>query len=332
MARTSTHVIETESRLIFESKITHYSNDEKGIAEGDLLFRFITERDYGIDGDVELFEKGEETGRIARVQIKGTGKRIEKLKTDDAVSCSHISKANLGCCRQNNLPVILVYCSVCDKEFYYIDLQSVFQYKIDEIADNFSGTVRIPIVNNSRDLTKFVDIINSYYDHYAKKQNFERHDNKSKGRRFIIDFHRFGEETHSYVFDHYYDKPSDGEHKEIGTNGCTMAVGYWENGKLQYGTEYNWLIRVVQGKLYNEGKTGEYEYTPDFDYEKMEQYGWASLGIFDSSDAEVDYYGENDFFVVDFDIRDEYEQMKNIIPLKMFLNEKSIEVESKPEK
>ena len=125
MSRTDSHVTETESRQLFESALTQFSNDS--IQRGDLLFRKIDERDYGIDGQVELFNHGEPTGRFAMIQLKGTEKVIEKLKTVDAVSCSGISKSNLSYCRQNNVPVILVYCSTADGKFYYIDLQSVYK-------------------------------------------------------------------------------------------------------------------------------------------------------------------------------------------------------------
>lgn len=65
MTRTSPHVIETKSRQILESALANFSNDT--ICEGDLLFRVTTERDYGIDGMVELFSSGEPTGRMAHV-------------------------------------------------------------------------------------------------------------------------------------------------------------------------------------------------------------------------------------------------------------------------
>lgn len=60
MGRTDTHITETESRQIFASALTRFSN--KTVRKGDLLFREISERDYGIDGEVELFNHGEANG------------------------------------------------------------------------------------------------------------------------------------------------------------------------------------------------------------------------------------------------------------------------------
>ena len=162
MSRAATHITETRSRQIFDAATTAFCDDKYD--EGDLLFREQTERDYGVDGEIELFQHGEPTGRIAKIQLKSTEKVIEKLKTVDAVSCSGISKSNLSYCRQKNYPVMLVYVSTADGRFYFIDLQSVYKDKIPEIGDKGSGTVRIPVNNNSDNLGRLVNIINSYYE------------------------------------------------------------------------------------------------------------------------------------------------------------------------
>ena len=315
MNRIPAHVTETESRQIFERITTLYSNGEIGIQKGDIVFRVLSERDYGIDGEIDLFSNGEGTGRIARIQLKGTQKSIESLKRTAEVSCSGITKSNLTYCRQYNVPVILVYCSVVDEKFYYIDLQSVFQSKIDEIADNYSGTVRIPIENSSDNLSKFVSIINSYYDGYTDYIY-----SRKKREMTSLQFCSSCESTETYEFIHLKEVPTDGEHKELGLNGCTMSTGWWESGILQYGTEYDWLIRIVRGKLYRkEGHTDdEYDCTPDFDYQKLEQNGWDALGTFNYSKQEIEYYGDDNYYVVDFDIENGLEQMKNVRPLRKY--------------
>ena len=159
MARTDTHITETRSREIFEASLTRFSSSKH--AQGDLLFRGITERDYGMDGQVELFDHGKPTGRIAMIQIKATETNIEKLKNSDDVSCSGISESSKCYCNQNRVPVILVYCSISEEKYYYIDLQSAFTGINEKERPN---TVKIPIENNSDDLTRFVDIINQYYN------------------------------------------------------------------------------------------------------------------------------------------------------------------------
>ena len=160
-SRINTHVIETESRLIFANTLTKYHGEN--VDKGDLLFREITERDYGIDGQIELFYHGNATGKMAMVQIKGTQNQIEKLKKANVISCSGISQSNLNYCKQKNIPVILVYCSTANKQFYFIDLQPLYQKQLIEIGSNNTGTIHIPVANNSSNLGLLVSIINSYY-------------------------------------------------------------------------------------------------------------------------------------------------------------------------
>ena len=155
MSRTSSHITETISRQIFESVITDF---------GDMLFRTVSERDYGIDGLVELFAGEGTTGRIAHIQLKGTTKRIVSLQNTEEISCPNITKSNLGYCQQNNVPVMLVYVSIPDEKFYYIDLQSVVNLRINDFDNQKTITVRIPMENNSDHMDSFVSIINGYYD------------------------------------------------------------------------------------------------------------------------------------------------------------------------
>ena len=52
MSRSKPHVIETKSRDYLRSKIDDFYEN------GDALFREISERDYGVDAIIELFENG----------------------------------------------------------------------------------------------------------------------------------------------------------------------------------------------------------------------------------------------------------------------------------
>lgn len=165
MPRTLTHARETKSRDMVRTKIdSFYPN-------GDALFREWSERDYGIDAVVELFENGYPTGKIAYIQLKGTESTIEPMKRGplkgQVVSCNNVSNSTLEYARQNRIPMILIYASVAIPEcFYYVDLQS----QIDDIearrtkTKQESHTVHIPIGNFAEnDLTGFFELINSYY-------------------------------------------------------------------------------------------------------------------------------------------------------------------------
>lgn len=268
MPRVENHETETHSRVIFEAAIVNH---------GDMLFRTISERDYGVDGVVELFSDGTPTGRMAYIQFKGTKYIIEKLKRTNEVSCSGISKSNLSYCRQINIPVMLVYVSKASGKFYYIDLQLIFQGKIEEIADNKSGTVRIPIENNSDHLERFVEIINSYYERTMNNITSERSSALTNNHDANID----GDIITTYEFK-LHELPSDGEHRQVGANGAVLAVGNWVNWKLHDGTEYNILIKVTSGQLIHKPDCPEdpYDSTEDFQYERLEQYGWYLFDVF----------------------------------------------------
>lgn len=67
MARTSTHVIELNSKDCVRSRINSFGDN------GDYIFRELSERDYGIDALIECFDGGVPTGKIAFLQIKGDG-------------------------------------------------------------------------------------------------------------------------------------------------------------------------------------------------------------------------------------------------------------------
>ena len=159
------HAKETKSRDMVRTKIDSFYEN------GDALFREWSERDYGIDAVVELFENGCPTGMIAYIQIKGTSKKIEAIKKGElkgkAVSCGGISDSTLDYAQQKRIPMILIYASLARPEcFYYADLQS----QIDDIEkrrtkDNQAEhTVHIPIENYAEnDLSGFFDLIKSYY-------------------------------------------------------------------------------------------------------------------------------------------------------------------------
>lgn len=164
--RTKPHARETVSRDMVRAKIDSFYEN------GDALFRDWSERDYGIDAVVELFEDGCPTGKIAFIQIKGTSKPIEALKRGElkgkAVSCHEVSDSSLDYAWQNRIPLILVYASMAKPHcFYYVDLQSQIEdiEKRRKKEDQSLHTVHIPIENYAEsDLAGLFALINTYYD------------------------------------------------------------------------------------------------------------------------------------------------------------------------
>lgn len=148
MSRVSSHVIETKTRDLLRSKIDNFYNN------GDALFRDVTERDYGIDAIIELFDQGTPTGMMALIQIKGSQNHIEQLKNDKEVSCE-ISTSSAHYAEQNRIPVILVYVYIGNPFYlYFAKLQDVIteEHK-SKIDKQKSITVRIP--NNNIITTDF---------------------------------------------------------------------------------------------------------------------------------------------------------------------------------
>lgn len=124
-----------------------------------------------------------------------------------------------------------------------------------------------------------------------------------------------------------YDRPADGEHKQYGENGSVLAVGYWKDGELEYGTEFNYLIQVTDGEFIYKPDCPEdpYDSTEDFGYDKLEQYGWYLFDVFAMARNYIVEDGLDSYYVVDFDVTKDTEQIKNIRTLKAFLLDKEPE-------
>lgn len=159
MARTSTHVIETKSRDYIRNVIDNY------YANGDALFREISERDYGIDALIELFDEGIPTGRLCLVQLKGTEKSIVPLQDGQNISCK-ISTSNAQYARQRIIPVVLFYVSIKEPGcFYFTSLnEAVETVNAEVITQQASITVHIPVSNNGDHLELLFRFIADFYD------------------------------------------------------------------------------------------------------------------------------------------------------------------------
>lgn len=318
MARTLQHIVEDESKTIFSARMQGFSSERLNIGRGDVIFRELTGRDYGVDGQIELFENGEPTGRIAYIQLKGTSKKIEKLKRTDEVSCTGISKSNISYCRQQNVPVMLAYISTADNTFYYIDLQSVYQQTLNAIGDHESGTVRIPLENSSQELDKFFEIFNGYY-------NRQEMPKITQTRTVAVD--EPGDQDtiaeDGYVF-RQYEIPSDGEHQCVNIRGEILAAGYWEHGRLEKGTEYDYLIRATNGELiYKPDDVDDpYDATEDFAYERMEAYAGEPLRHLSLSAPYIEHEGLDRYYIADIEVDGDMEQLTNIRTLEEFLKER----------
>lgn len=142
MPRTTPHQTETHGKDYIRYLIDHYTCNST-----TALFRDITERDYGIDGLIELFDNGFPTGQIALVQLKASNLDIKALKKTNFVSCT-ISSSNAYYAFQNNIPVIIFYISLTEPNyFYYAKIQDIMSDNKEKITTQKSITLHIPIEN-----------------------------------------------------------------------------------------------------------------------------------------------------------------------------------------
>lgn len=151
--RINAHKVETKSR----------DNVRRIINSGDFLIRDLTDRDYGIDGVIECFNGDNITGKLALVQFKGTGDNIKPLKTKSVISCQ-ISTNSAYYAMQDNIPVILIYASLKNKDsFYYVFLQEV-EFDTNKLETQDKITVHIPVENKISDnLNCLRSLIEKYY-------------------------------------------------------------------------------------------------------------------------------------------------------------------------
>ena len=162
MSRNSNHVRETKARDMIRSMVdSFYPN-------GDALIREWSERDYGIDFVLELFDNGIPSGKIAFLQIKGTESPINKLKKTDEVSCGNVSASSMEYAKQKRIPFLIIYAYLHEPRcFYYTDLQSCVDSVKKKIWQRGQRrvTIRIPYDNKAdNNLTGFFDLINKYYE------------------------------------------------------------------------------------------------------------------------------------------------------------------------
>lgn len=129
------------------------------------VVRELTERDYGIDLMIEIFEKTgvdknghdtfEASGHVCYLQIKGTNSEIEKNKKSDTVSFP-IEKKSLLYVEKFATPFILIrVCTLPGKEaIYFLWLQRYISDLLDRTRPNWrdddqeSYSVKIPIKNS----------------------------------------------------------------------------------------------------------------------------------------------------------------------------------------
>ncbi|MBL7086613.1 MAG: DUF4365 domain-containing protein [Candidatus Cloacimonetes bacterium] len=144
MKRPRQHEIDTAAKRLFISNLPdNWVEREQG-------------SDYGIDYEIEIFEKKETTGLIFKVQLKGTT-NLKIIERGTIISFSIPVKNLKYYIEEINIPVVLIICDVINKNIYWVEIQSnlniLESYK--NIRNNQNNlTIHIPI-NNTFPYSKF---------------------------------------------------------------------------------------------------------------------------------------------------------------------------------
>lgn len=94
--------------------------------DGTVIWRDTRIDDFGIDALLEFFPNGCITGRYMPMQLKGTSRTIQPLKTSECVSCS-IKTTTYKYAQQDALPILLLYISLEDCLLYYGIIQDLIK-------------------------------------------------------------------------------------------------------------------------------------------------------------------------------------------------------------
>lgn len=94
--------------------------------DGTVIWHDARIDDFGIDALLEFFSNGCITGRYMPMQLKGTSKAIQPMKTLECVSCS-IKTTTYRYAQQDALPILLLYISLEDRLLYYEIIQDLIK-------------------------------------------------------------------------------------------------------------------------------------------------------------------------------------------------------------
>lgn len=97
----------------------------------DLLVRSMEERDYGIDIQIELFDKTQPSGKFALIQLKGKQGSFDQIKNDQHHDVSLSIKIKLlKYALLFNIPFIIFHTSIDAKKTKFLWLQKYIEIKL----------------------------------------------------------------------------------------------------------------------------------------------------------------------------------------------------------
>lgn len=120
--------------------------------DGTVIWRDTRIDDFGIDALLEFFPNGCITGRYMPMQLKGTSKAIQPMKTLGCVSCSN-KTTTYKYAQQDALPILLLYISLEDRLLYYGIIQDLIKGQQNfkkPSEDTVTVSLHIPITQMIR--------------------------------------------------------------------------------------------------------------------------------------------------------------------------------------
>lgn len=157
--RDKKHITETDSYKILNSALPK-----------EWILRELTERDYGIDGIIEICDDGKMKGKIFAIQLKGN----EYLSsTVENVKYYNVKAGTMNYWYNYPIPVLFFHADTTDERIYYTNIKQ-------DIRDNFEAftlgkytTIKIP---QTKQLTKqnALDILDSTYFYENIRENINK--------------------------------------------------------------------------------------------------------------------------------------------------------------
>jgi hypothetical protein len=138
--RIYSHIIDTHARKLVPN-----------VFPNEWEHREVTGRDYGIDMEIELFEKGNPTGQILLLQIKGTAKAI--FSHNSKYFSFPLETKTIKYAERFVTPFLLIVCPVNEKPIkaYYLWLQDYIRTCLDIDKKKWRNqkkvTLHIPLNN-----------------------------------------------------------------------------------------------------------------------------------------------------------------------------------------
>lgn len=159
--RPRTHVVESSSLKVFNNVIVD-----------EWLVRELTEQDYGIDLQLEIFENSQATGKILQIQLKGSDAPSYD-KTAPFVTYYGIKSSTINYWSSLPIPVIFVFVDTNTKDCFYCNINHYIRDNYNDFKKQNLHNIKIP-TSQILQLATSSKIINDIYNQEMQRAEFER--------------------------------------------------------------------------------------------------------------------------------------------------------------